>query len=248
MEKIKLEICCGSADDVMESYKGGAERVELNSSLFHGGLTPSVGSLIAARESAPIPIIAMVRPRPGGFCYTANEYKTALYDARALLENGAHGLVFGFLNPDGTVDEARTKELVNMAKGKDTVFHRAIDVTPDWKRALDILIKLGVKRVLTSGQASNVFFALETISEMVQFVKGAIEILPGAGITLQNAARVAQVTGCTWLHLAHHKRILDTSTSNNRSIFYGGALYPPEDSFEVIDSDYISEITNQFHA
>jgi copper homeostasis protein len=41
---------------------------------------------------------------------------------------------------------------------------------------------------------------------------------------------------------------LDTSTSNNRSIFYGGALYPPEDSFEVIDSDYISEITNQFHA
>lgn len=247
MEKIKLEICCGSADDVMESYKGGAERVELNSSLFHGGLTPSVGSLIAARESAPIPIIAMVRPRPGGFCYTINEYKTALYDARALLENGARGLVFGFLNPDGTVDEARTKELVNLSRGKETVFHRAIDVTPDWKRALDTLIKLGVKRVLTSGQASNVFFALETICEMVQFAKGAIEILPGAGITKQNAARVAQVTGCTWLHLKQHKSVMDTSTLNNRNIYFGGALYPPEDSFEVIDSEYIGEMTRQLN-
>jgi copper homeostasis protein len=245
MEKIKLEICCGSADDVWEAYKGGAGRVELNSSLFHGGLTPTVGALRAAAELAPIPIMAMVRPRPGGFCYTAAEYKTALYDAAALLENGAQGLVFGFLNPDGTVDEARTKELTDLARGKETVFHRAIDVTPDWKHALDILIRLGVKRVLTSGQESNVFFALETIADMVRFAGGAIEILPGAGITLQNAARVAQATGCTWLHLKHHKRVMDTSTLNNRSIYYGGALYPPEDSFEVIDSVYIGEIVKQ---
>ncbi len=245
MEKIKLEVCCGSADDVWEAYKGGADRVELNSSLFHGGLTPSVGSLIAARELAPIPVMAMVRPRPGGFCYTANEYKTALYDARALLDHGAHGLVFGFLNPDGTVDEARTKEFADLAQGKETVFHRAIDVTPDWKRALDTLIKLGVTRVLTSGQASNVYFALETISEMVRFADGAIEILPGAGITLQNAARVAEATGCHYLHLKRHKRIMDTSTQNNRNIFFGGALYPPEDSFEVIDSEYIGEVSKQ---
>jgi copper homeostasis protein len=245
MEKIKLEICCGSADDVWEAYKGGADRVELNSSLFHGGLTPSVGSLITARELAPIPIMAMVRPRPGGFCYTANEYKTALYDAGVLLENGAHGLVFGFLNPDGTVDEVRTKEFADLAGGKETVFHRAIDVTPDWKRTLDTLIKLRIRRVLTSGQESNVFFALETIADMVRFAAGAIEILPGAGITLQNAARVAEATGCTYLHLKHHRRVMDTSTLNNRNIYFGGALYPPEDSFEVIDSDYIGEIVKQ---
>lgn len=245
MEKIKLEVCCGSADDVMEAQKGGADRVELNSSLFHGGLTPSLGALIAARELSQVPIMAMVRPRPGGFCYTAAEYKTALYDAKALLENGAHGLVFGFLDQDGTVDEARTRELVELSQGKETVFHRAIDVTPDWKRALEILIKLGVTRVLTSGQASNVFFALETISEMVRFASGAIEILPGSGITLQNAARVAKETGCNWLHLKRHKRIMDTSTLNNRNIFFGGALYPPEDSFEVIDSDYIGEVSKQ---
>ncbi len=247
MSKIKLEVCCGSADDVIEAWKGGAERAELNASLFQGGLTPSIGSLIVARESVPIPVMAMVRPRPGGFCYTPLEYKTALHDAGMMLKHGADGLVFGFLNPDGTVDEMRTRELVELAQGRDSVFHRAIDVTPDWKRALEMLIKLKVTRVLTSGQASNVFFALETIAEMVRFAGDAIEILPGAGITLQNAARVAEATGCSYLHLKRHKRILDTSTANNRNIFFGGALYPPEDSFEVIDSAYISALCEQLN-
>ena len=48
MRKILMEVCCGSADDVVQAQKGGANRVELNSCLFHGGLTPSVGELIAA--------------------------------------------------------------------------------------------------------------------------------------------------------------------------------------------------------
>ena len=49
MKKALLEICCGSADDVIEAYKAGADRVEHNSDLFHGGLTPTIGSLIVAK-------------------------------------------------------------------------------------------------------------------------------------------------------------------------------------------------------
>lgn len=74
MRKILMEVCCGSADDVVQARKGGANRVELNSCLFHGGLTPSVGELIAAKEAADLPIMAMVRPRQGGFCYTDLEF------------------------------------------------------------------------------------------------------------------------------------------------------------------------------
>ena len=37
----------------MLAYRAGANRVELNSDLFHGGLTPTLGSLIAAKEAAP---------------------------------------------------------------------------------------------------------------------------------------------------------------------------------------------------
>ena len=39
MGRILLEVCCGSADDVIEAHRGGADRVELNCDLFHGGLT-----------------------------------------------------------------------------------------------------------------------------------------------------------------------------------------------------------------
>ena len=204
MRKVLLEICCGSAEDAIVAARNGADRVELNNNLFQGGLTPSIGTLRTVKEHADIPVMAMVRPRAGGFCYTDIEMETARADAKALLQAGADGLVFGFLHGDGTIDEERTKEFVEICEGRPCVFHRAIDVTPDWKRALDSLIRLGVTRVLTSGQESDVFFALDTIAEMIQFAGDAIEILPGAGITLRNVERVVAATGCKQVHLARH--------------------------------------------
>ena len=242
MSGILLEICCGSAEDAIVAARNGADRVELNNNLFQGGLTPSVGTLQVVKKHTDIPVMAMVRPRAGGFCYTETEMETARADAKALLDAGADGLVFGFLHGDGTIDEARTRAFVELAEGKPCVFHRAIDVVPDWKRGLDTLIRLDVTRVLTSGQESDVFFALDTIREMIQFAGNAIEILPGAGITLRNVDRVVKGTGCSQVHLACHKAYPETSVANNRSIYYGGALYPPEDRFEITDGDYVAAV------
>ena len=89
MSKILIEICCGSADDVIEAAKGGADLVELNSNLFQGGLTPSIGALKTAKRHTAIPVMAMVRPRAGGFCYTDIEFEVACEDAKQLLANGA---------------------------------------------------------------------------------------------------------------------------------------------------------------
>ena len=61
--KTILEICCGSFEDVKTAYENGADRVELNSALYLGGLTPSLANLICAKEQCSIPIITMVRPR-----------------------------------------------------------------------------------------------------------------------------------------------------------------------------------------
>lgn len=240
--KYLLEVCCGSVEDVLQAVRGGADRVELNSCLFHGGLTPSVGELIVAKESVSIPIMTMVRPRQGGFCYTDAEYRTALRDAEKLLENGSDGLVFGFLKEDGSLDVERTKELTRMAGKKTKVFHRAIDVADDWKKMLSQLIEIGVDRVLTSGQAPDVFYGIDVIREMIEFAQGAIQILPGAGVNLKNIDRIVEYTGCDQIHIAKFRSYVDPSTQNNRDIFYGGALYPPEDRYDVIDGDYIAQI------
>ena len=43
-----LEVCCGSAEDVLEAAAAGADRVELNSDLFHGGLRVKLQELCSA--------------------------------------------------------------------------------------------------------------------------------------------------------------------------------------------------------
>lgn len=247
MHNILLEVCCGSADDVIQAHKAGADRVELNSNLFHGGLTPTVGELLVAKRETGMKIMTMVRPREGGFCYTDAEFATATEDAKQLLANGADGLVFGFLHPDGTLDFARTRILAELAQaaGKETVFHRAIDVVPDWRATLDALVDLGITRVLTSGQEPDVSLGTQTVREMIEYAAGRIQILPGAGITARNMDRVIAETGCSQIHLAAHKPQYDSSVNNNRAIYYGGCLYPPEDRFNVIDCDYIGAMVSR---
>lgn len=222
MKNILLEVCCGSAEDVIEAWKAGADRVELNSNLFHGGLTPTIGSLLVAKHEVTIPIMTMVRPREGGFCYTDTEYRVCLEDAEMLLKNGADGLVFGFLTAEGKIDLERTRRIAGIAQSAG-------------KEAVDQLADLGITRILTSGQSPDVSDATDTIREMINYAGDRIQILPGAGITMRNIRRVAEETGASQLHVAVHRSLMDSSTANNRSIFYGGCLYPPEDRYQIID-------------
>ncbi len=239
--KIRIEVCCGSAGDVIEAWKAGADRAELNSDLFHGGLTPTLGSLLIARRETEMPIMAMVRPREGGFCYTDTEFAVCREDADLLLAHGADGLVFGFLHEDGSIDRERTRILAETAleAGKEAVFHRAIDVVPDWREAIDLLAELHVTRILTSGQEPDVSCGTQTVREMIAYAAGRIQILPGAGVTPRNMARILAETGADQLHVAVHRSLSDPSANNNRSIFYGGCLYPPEDRFQLIDRERI---------
>ena len=244
MKRVLLEVCCGSADDVIEAHKAGADRVELNSDLFHGGLTPTLGELIVAKRETGMKIMAMVRPREGGFCYTDAEFATAVEDARLLLTHGADGLVFGFLHEDGTVDKERVKAMLEVIGDHESVFHRAIDVTPDWKAAMDVLMELGVTRILTSGQKPSVPEGIFTIKEMMEYAAGRIQVLPGAGITPENARWVRQITGTTMMHAALSRTIYDRSAMGNPSIYFGGCVYPPEDRYnETLAEDVANFVT-----
>jgi copper homeostasis protein len=240
-----LEICCGSIDDAIQAQAGGAQRIELCSALFLGGLTPSLGTLQYARERLTIPIMAMVRPRGGGFCYTDAEFATMERDAEALLANGADGIVFGILKGDGEIDLSRTRRLRDIAGNKQTVFHRAFDVTPDPFPALDQLVDLGITRILTSGQKDTVPEGADLICRLIEYAGERIEILPGGGIKPFNLADVIARTGCRQVHLTAFKSVADTSTHRNQTVTFGGALYPAEDRFLMTDAELVKEIAGK---
>jgi len=246
MKKILIEVCCGSYEDVVIAESAGADRVELNSSMFLGGLTPTLGCLIEVKANTGIPVMAMIRPREAGFCYSDYEYAVMKRDADIFIKHDADGLVFGFLRPNGTFDKTRMSEFVEICHkaGKTAVCHRAFDVTPDPAAALDTLIELGVDRVLTSGQQPSVIHGAKLITELIKHAAGRIEILPGGGLKHNNIADFVEETGVDQVHFSASMLRAEPSTASNPSIHFGGALYPREDVVSVTDGDVIKRISS----
>ena len=241
-EKMTFEVCVDSVDGAVAAQQGGAQRVELCSDLLEGGLTPSHGTLEVARERLGIKIMAMVRPRGGDFCYTEAEFEVMRRDAGAARELGADGVVFGILNPDGTVDVDRTTELVSIARPLTVTFHRAFDMTRDPFEALDTLIALGVDRVLTSGQEPTVLEGAEVIASLVQRAAGRIIVMPGGGITARHARRIVELTGVRELHFAALEPRAGRMEYRNPRVFMGGTLRPPEYTVDVTPSESVAAV------
>ncbi|MCL2169745.1 MAG: copper homeostasis protein CutC [Defluviitaleaceae bacterium] len=248
MRDILFEICVGSVEDVVAAKAAGAHRAELNSALFLGGLTPSLGAFLQAKQVGGIEILPMLRPRQAGFFYNDMEYSTMVEDARLFVEHGADGIVFGFLHENGTIDAARTSEFVAIAGKSTPVFHRAFDLTPDPFDALETLVKCGVKRVLTSGQAPSVPEGLELIRELVERARGRIEILPGAGIRPTNVLHIVEYTGVTQVHFSAMTQRHEPSTQHNPAISFGGALRPREDMVDVISAEKVTKMMEALNA
>ncbi len=241
--KILIEVCCGSVDDAIQAERGGAGRVELNSSLFFGGLTPSLGSIIEGKRRLSIPVMVMIRPRGGGFCYTEAEMAVMLNDAELAVEHGADGIVFGVLTQDGCIDMKRCRQIIELAQDKEAVFHRAFDVTTDPLEALDQLIELGFKRVLTSGQERTVPEGAKLIRKLIAHAAGRIEILPGGGIRPHNVQAIIEQTGTKQVHLSAFEQKVDRSVQYRPHITFGGALRPPEDRYDVVDPSVIQSVS-----
>jgi copper homeostasis protein len=199
--QILLEVCVGSAADIETAIAAGANRLELCSALELGGLTPSIGLVEAALSMSPLPIVVMVRPRAGGFCYDRHEFAAMLRDAKRFVDLGASGIVFGILDQQGSVDVARSQELVKLAGALDSVFHRGIDFVRDQRAAIDSVIELGCTRVLTSGGKRSAHEGATAIRDLITHAAGRIEILPGGGINAANVMEIVNVTACSQVHI-----------------------------------------------
>jgi copper homeostasis protein len=223
---VLLEICIASPQDAATAADGGADRLELNAALELGGLTPSPGTLLETRRATRLPIIAMCRPRPGGFHYSTQEFDVMRRDVDILLENGADGIAMGILCADGSIDVDRCAQLIRQVGTRATegvAFHRAFDFTPDPFVALEQIIELGFRRVMTSGQQPAALQGAKLIAELMERSAGRIEILPAAGIRASNAAAIISATGCTQLHASLRESRPDASVTTRSAINLGGA-------------------------
>ena len=236
---IIVEVSCGSYEDCYSSYLGKAQRVELNSALYMGGLTPSLSSLILTKKNTDLQVVCMVRCRGGSFAHTELEYEQMYEDAKILLENGADGIVFGFLNEDCTIDIEHTRKMVNIIKGykKETVIHRAFDSCKDMDKAIKTLIDLNVDRVLTGGFVYNAEEGIERLTYLQDTYGADIEIVAAGGIKANNAKKIIEETKVRQVHSSCKKWVKTNTTANP----YVDFSYD-EKGYDCVDVKLVSDL------
>ena len=193
------------AEAALSAARGGAERLELCSALADGGLTPSLGLVQWAVDAVQVPVFCMVRPRAGGFCYSAAELDVMERDVLALKAAGAQGVVLGALTASRQIDIAATQHLVLLAEPMKVVFHRAFDLTDDLNQALEDVISSGADVLLTSGGAATLEAGAEQVKKLVAQAAGRIQMMGGAGVRVANASRLWRELGLDTLHTSLRK-------------------------------------------
>ena len=230
-----LEICAGSLNSALAACKGGADRLELCDNLYEGGTTPSYGYLKLARERIPITLNVLIRPRGGDFCYNTVEFEMMKEDILFCKELGMDGVVIGLLLPDGKVDEKRTAELLELARPMSVTFHRAFDMTPDPVEALNTLKKVGVDRILTSGQKVTVIEGRELIRELIDRAGDDLIVLPGGGLNIENIEEFAKFARAKEYHSTCRSTVKSEMVYRNHEVTMGGLPQIPE--FDIKETD-----------
>ena len=230
-----IEICVEGVDGAVAAERGGADRVELCASLMEGGITPSLGTVRATVGAVRVPVYVMVRPRGGDFLYSALEFASMLDDVTALRETGAAGVVFGCLTADGRVDEERTRALTERVRPLSVTFHRAFDMTDDPGAALEALIRCGVDRVLTSGQAPTALAGLPVLRRLAAQAEGRIVVMGCGALRADSIGTVRREAALTELHFSAQVKVPSAMRFRNEALTMGGA--PAEREFYSIGTD-----------
>ena len=227
----ELEVCTGDYDSIMAAFLGGATRVEICAALPIGGLTPTAAVMEMTRHVAPaMKRHVLIRPRPGDFLYTDNEFMTMVAEMRSPGIMAADGYVIGILDADGNVDKERTALLMKCVgenatdcegNRKSFTFHRAFDMTSDPFQALEDIIELGFDRILTSGCAATAEAGIPMLRRLNEQAAGRIVIMAGGGVNAANVRKIMEETGVMSLHGSCSGRVESGMRFRNESASMG---------------------------
>ena len=199
--KYFIEACCPNLESVAYAVEAGASRIELCGDLRSGGVTPTLDFIKLAMEIAgKVPVNVLVRPRPGNFVYSHDEVQQMIDSIRQCKELGVNGVVIGALKENGSIDKEVMTLLINEARPLHITFHRAFDECTDPYNALEVIIRLGIERLLTSGHKANAYEGRYALKDFVKQAAGRIVIMPGCGITADNLEEIAYASGASEFH------------------------------------------------
>lgn len=202
--RVLVEVCVEDVAGVRAAQRADADRVELCADVRQGGTTPSVGTVATALTVLDrTGLQVLVRPRAGDFVHDADEVATMLADiaaVRALPAQVPVGFVLGTLTADGRVDAEVTARLVMACGDAPVTFHRAFDATPDLTRSLEVLVALGVGRVLTGGGPGSAAEGAGRLAALHHRAAGRIIILAAGGIRPGNVRDLLRDTGVSEVH------------------------------------------------
>lgn len=159
------EICVNNLKEALY-FNNKADRIELCFNLKEGGVSPSYGTLIKAKELIFTPIVVMIRPRAGNFVYTKEEKEIMIEEAKLIKSLGFKGAVFGALTEDNQIDIEFCKIIIEiLGDTMENTFHMAFDFieckkqfdhdindnSDTIKKSIRIIKELGFTRILSRG-------------------------------------------------------------------------------------------------
>jgi copper homeostasis protein len=239
---MKLEVVVYNIESALKALEGGADRLEVCAGPGEGGVTPSFGTIEVIRQNVTCDLYVMIRPRGGDFSYSRYEFHAMKRDITQYQKISVDGFVFGILKPDGMIDKARCRELIERSRPLKATCHRAFDMTRDPFEALEDCIEAGFERILTSGHRTTAMEGVDLIAQLNERANGRIVIMPGSGINEGNVAEIQRRTGATEFHFsAVHQRLSDMNY-RNESIAGMGSTQNSEYHVRSVDPQIIRNI------
>ncbi|CAG8439603.1 1341_t:CDS:10 [Ambispora leptoticha] len=231
-----FEVCVDSVSSAINAEKECAARIELCDNLSEGGTTPSSGMIATVRKYVKIPIMVMIRPRGGDFCYSDHEFEVMCADIEHAKSLGADGVVFGILLKDGRIDVQKT--------GQSSQAHvRAFDMCKDPYQSLEDIIAIGgIQRVLTSGCDSTVLEGLEKIALLVEQARDRIIVMPGGGIRKTNIKRILKEIKLKEIHVSASASVSSSMEYRTGNVHMGRPIYNDEFTINTIDRQKLRDM------